>query len=133
MSNEDNGGERIGYCKPPLKNRFQKGKSGNPRGRPKKSKNFSSLVAKELDATITITEGDKCRRVTKREALAMTIVNKSLILHQRALSALLPAVEKQDDRIEQKQAHEQAQGLAEDDEELMRRFCFPIAPEQEDD
>ena len=29
----------VGYCNPPQHSRFQKGKSGNPSGRPKHSRN----------------------------------------------------------------------------------------------
>ncbi len=35
----------VGYKKPPLHSRFKKGQSGNPRGRPRGSKNFSTLRA----------------------------------------------------------------------------------------
>ena len=132
MANESQDDESVGYCKPPVKTRFQKGKSGNPRGRPKKSKNFSTLVEKGLDAEITIVEGDKRRRLTKREAFALTLISKGLVLHPRAVPALLQLVEKQDSRIEEKQAQEQAQGLGQDDEELMRRF-FPLTESEKDD
>ena len=35
---------KVGYKKPPLHSRFKKGQSGNPRGRPRGAKNFSSVL-----------------------------------------------------------------------------------------
>ena len=130
MSNEDNGDERLGYCRPPAKHRFQKGKSGNPKGRPKKSKNFATIVDKALDAEGFIVEGDKRRRVSKRGALGLNLVGKGLVLHPRALPPLMQHIQRQDDKLEEKQAQEQSQGLVDDDEDLMRRFFPSTEPEE---
>ena len=38
----------VGYGKPPLHTRFQKGRSGNPNGRPRGKKNMSTLLSAAL-------------------------------------------------------------------------------------
>ena len=60
----------VGYCKPPRQTQFQKGKSGNPGGRPRGSTSFAAALRKEGDRQITLTIDGKTRRVTKREASA---------------------------------------------------------------
>ncbi len=52
-------GEKVGPGNPPRSTRFQKGQSGNPGGRPKKERDFSKLVDKELDEMITAHENGK--------------------------------------------------------------------------
>lgn len=59
----------VGYKNPPIQHRFRKGQSGNPKGRPKGSANFRTLIAKQLNQRITIREGDKTRNGTKLEAM----------------------------------------------------------------
>jgi hypothetical protein len=67
----------IGYKKPPSHTRFQPGMSGNAKGRPKGSRNFSTVIAKELDTKIDVTENGQRRRISKREAIVKQAVNKA--------------------------------------------------------
>ncbi len=67
----------VGYGKAPARTRFKKGKSGNPKGRPKGAKNFDSVIAEELDGSVPITEGGRRRRVSKRVVIAKQLVLKA--------------------------------------------------------
>src|SRR5215204_1766862 len=46
----------VGYKKPPVHTRFRKGRSGNPRGRPKGSANYLTTLRRVLAQKVTITE-----------------------------------------------------------------------------
>ncbi|MCY3732928.1 MAG: DUF5681 domain-containing protein, partial [Chloroflexi bacterium] len=45
----------VGFGKPPKHSRFKKGKSGNPKGRPKGSRNFSMVVKETLEEPVRVT------------------------------------------------------------------------------
>jgi Family of unknown function (DUF5681) len=66
----------VGYGKPPINSRFQKGKSGNEPGRPPGSKNHLTALSKILDEKVTFTENGKRRSMTKLE-LAMNVQLKN--------------------------------------------------------
>ena len=67
----------VGYGKPPRDKQFQKGMSGNPRGRPRNSRNTATIFNEESDSRITVTENGRTLRLTKRELVLKGVVNKA--------------------------------------------------------
>ncbi|MDP1027101.1 DUF5681 domain-containing protein [Sphingomonas sp. KR1UV-12] len=59
----------VGYGKPPVARRFKPGQSGNPRGRPKGSKNLDTMVREILDERITVNTPTGPKRVPRIEVL----------------------------------------------------------------
>lgn len=82
----------VGYKKPPKAHQFKKGQSGNPKGRPKGSKNLSTLVLDDAFSTIEIKEGGVTRRVSKLAAVIKTTAAKALKGDPRSTSQYLRLV-----------------------------------------
>lgn len=61
--------DKVGYGKPPKKHRFQPGRSGNPRGRPRDAKSLRHLLAQELNEKVSITDNGRSRRISKLAAI----------------------------------------------------------------
>ena len=85
----------VGFKKPPKDTQWKSGQSGNPKGRPKKTKDFEKLLDLELSQTLRITEGDKKVTLTKRQVILKSLVNGALKGDLRALKMLLPFIVKQ--------------------------------------
>jgi hypothetical protein len=69
--------EQVGYGRPPKARRFVKGRSGNPRGRPKGS-GLRSSAEKVLDRKVTVTEDGVQRTATIIEALLLQMSQRAL-------------------------------------------------------
>jgi hypothetical protein len=82
----------VGYGKPPSHTRFTKGRSGNPRGRPRGAKNLKTLLSEALNECVIVTENGGRRKVTKREAIITQLVNRSATADWRAIKILLELV-----------------------------------------
>ena len=79
----------VGYAKPPKHSRFQKGRSGNPKGRPKGSKGFATIVRRELDALVEVRQNGQLKKIDKREVIIKQLVNRTAEGNQRAMELLL--------------------------------------------
>jgi hypothetical protein len=68
---------QVGYGKPRRHTRFKRGQSGNPRGRPRESKNLPTLLTEALNERVIVAEDDGRRKITKPEAIITQLVNRS--------------------------------------------------------
>src|SRR6266446_11591 len=91
---------QVGYGKPPRHTRFEKGRSGNPRGRPRESKNLPTLLTEALNKRVIVAENEGRRKVTKREAIITQLVNRSAKADLRAIKILLDIIQDIERRIE---------------------------------
>jgi Family of unknown function (DUF5681) len=92
MADESNRDYDIGYGKPPLHSQFGKGHSGNPRGRPKGSRNLSTLLDGALNERVIVSENGKRKRITKREAILKQLVNKAASGDPKSIHMLLTEI-----------------------------------------
>jgi Family of unknown function (DUF5681) len=79
----------VGYRKPPKQTRFQKGKSGNPKGRPRGSRSSATLLREILSERVEVRENGSTRTVTKKELILRYAVNKAATGDSRAREFLL--------------------------------------------
>lgn len=66
----------VGYGRPPVATRFKPGQSGNPKGRPKASKNLSTLVREKMQAKVPVREAGRERRMSKAELGVTEMINR---------------------------------------------------------
>ena len=92
MPPEKTGHYEVGYGKPPRHTRFAKSQSGNPRGRPRGAKNFTTLLEEALNEPVTVTENGGRRKVSKRQAIVTQLVNRSATADFRAIKLLFDIV-----------------------------------------
>lgn len=79
---------KVGYGKPPRSTRFRKGRSGNPKGRPKKAKNLKIDLVEELGQRVDVREGTERIRISKQRAFLKSLFAKAIKGDPRA-SALV--------------------------------------------
>jgi hypothetical protein len=89
----------VGYGKPPKFGRFVNGQSGNPKGRPKGSKNLATVVLRESRKRVRLNGPGGSRSVTKLEAAVMQIGNQAAQGELRAARELFSLVQRSEDAV----------------------------------
>ena len=78
----------VGYAKPPLHTRFQKGRSGNRKGRPVGSRNTVTLLDKTFNERVLIKKNGRQKKITKAELIVELVFNKAASGDWRPLKLL---------------------------------------------
>jgi hypothetical protein len=79
----------IGYGRPPTSSQFQPGQSGNPKGRPKGTRNASSMARDALERTTNVKVKGAWRKMTVRKAAYLRVGEKAAAGDAKALDYLL--------------------------------------------
>lgn len=79
----------VGYGRPPKATQFKKGKSGNPKGRPKGSRTVGAVLQDILQQKIAVTENGKTRRLPALEVMLRRLANDAMRNEPTALKLML--------------------------------------------
>ena len=106
--------DRVGYKRPPKAHQFRKGRSGNPRGRRKGSKNFETLVREALAKRVRIKAEGKPMTMSVGQALLMRTLRDGIGGSRRAAEQGLRLMERYGLSDDVDEAHDLS--LLDDDE-----------------
>lgn len=68
----------VGHCKPPKHSQFQKGKSGNPKGRPKGAKSASTIARELFLKPVTVIANGKPKKMPVFAALVAKLISAAM-------------------------------------------------------
>ena len=138
----------VGFGKPPKRTRFKQGRSGNPKGRPRKKPDLYSELTKVLRENVTITVDGQQEKVTVQQALLRRLRDQALRgelwaqkLTQKVVAALpesesesrpvdLQAAVATYDRLMKESARKKAEAV--EDPEKAEAVPDPVEPENDE-
>lgn len=86
-------GETVGYCNPPKHSRFKPGRSGNPRGRPRRKLALNTILEDVATMQVQVTVDNHVRTMPALKAILMLEVRKALQGDGKASRFVLEAFE----------------------------------------
>jgi len=109
----------VGYGKPPEATRFQKGRSGNPAGKPKGARSVKADLEDELKEEVEITEGGRTVKLRKQRLLLKSLVTRAIKGDVRAAARILDTIDRMRGPGD---ADDQKDLLLPEDEEVIATF-----------
>ncbi len=115
MPNDDN----VGFGKPPKHTQFKPGQSGNPKGRPKGTKNLKTDLEEELRELIVVREGGNVKTVSKQRAMLKSLTAKAVQGDPRAADIVINMMYR---LLHEDDAEDTARGPSPDDKAILEAF-----------
>jgi hypothetical protein len=84
--------DQTGFKRPPKATRFKPGRSGNLKGRPKGSRNLKTDLNDLMKKRIVIREDGEARRISRQEAVLLSLFGKAARGDVRASTTLMNMV-----------------------------------------
>jgi hypothetical protein len=109
----------VGYGKPPKHTRFRKGRSVNPKGRPKGSKNLGTILLGAVNERVTVTDESGSRKLSKLEVMHKQLANKGATGDLRAFQIISQKLEQLEDRS---QSASGSSAFDESDQQVIREL-----------
>jgi hypothetical protein len=110
----------VGHGKPPKNTQFQKGRSGNPKGRPRGTRNVATVLERTLRELVVINENGKRKTITKMQAAVKQLVNQAASGDLAAVRQLMALVTSAEQRASDAPAERPS--MTEVDQEVMARM-----------
>jgi|EndMetStandDraft_8_1072994.scaffolds.fasta_scaffold336074_2 hypothetical protein len=116
---------QVGYGKPPEHSRFKPGQSGNPKGKRKGQKGFTSIARAALNEKVSVRTARGEKRITKLEALIHTSLNNALKGNLKAVDQVLKIAREvglADEAADALDPAKLAYVLSDEDQAILKRF-----------
>ena len=113
--------EKTGYKQPPKAGQFKAGRSGNPKGRPKGTRNLKTDLNVLLRKRIVVREDGETRYVSRQEAMLLSLFSKAVRGDVKASNSLLAMVIKLDPPP-LKNAESETEAVSASDSTIIQQF-----------
>jgi len=101
-----------GYGKPPKEHQFKPGQSGNPKGRPKGSKNFGKQIIDMMEQKIPVTMNGETKRLQANVAIIQAQLVKAMKGDRKAAEMCLDLYDREVSKSEALRSGRDARGLS---------------------
>jgi hypothetical protein len=79
---------RVGKGRPPRSRQWKPGQSGNPRGRPRGSRSFATIMNEILNKQYQVSERGQIRKISGREVLGRTLFQRGSTGNLKAIASI---------------------------------------------